>query len=307
MQKVKAHVRHGNLVQSYVRRGREAAKRLFERHYQAIDRWTWQSVRHQQRMGIHVDADDDAYQVGMEAAFLALHRYSQSRGSLENYLRGAIKYAVLKYIHAERARGLTGVRSLYDRLRAAGSQEGREVVLRAFPRIEEIRETEPAPSIEDSIEGSRALLKRDEYVADLEREFGSRLDRVRQYLAGKEKAKRTWKRTHLVERRLTVFRLRALQQMSWRQIAKQLGIDPKMARTDYQQIFSIIREAQEKIHMVKKAVTGKQRLREWRLHRLLFDLDRLRIAIWMGFPPEHIEFIRDVIVGILIDLDESES
>ena len=306
VQRVRSHLREGHSVRGYLRRGKEAARRLFERHYSAIENWAWRSIRHQQRFGVHFGAEDDAYQAAMEASLIALRHYSPAKGPLENYLRRAIKYALLKHIAEERARGFTGVRTLYDRLRMATTEEAREKIVNGFPRVEEIQGTEPTPSIEEMIEGSRVLLKRDEFIGDIEREFGRSLRRVREYLARKEKEKRTWKRTRLAERKLRVFRLRVMEGMSFREISNRLGIDVSQAHGNYQEIAKLVREAHEKIRSVRKALGEAERFRQWRLWRLLFGLERLRITIREGFPPQHIKFGHDVLAGILADLTDDQ-
>ncbi len=293
--KVRAHVRDHRYVQTYTRHSR--AGKLFERHYKQIEEWAWRSVSHQIGLGKHFSSPDDAWLAGVERALFALKNYKPSLGDVGSFLRGQIKYAILKHLAWERSHGLVGIRTLYNKIHSAKG-EGKETAALELPPVEAIKDDEAAPSIEEILEGSRALFKRDEALDMIEKRYNISLKKVKARLREKEKQKRTWKNTDLVKRKLRVFELRSIQGKDFREIAERLHVDVRDVHKDFKEVSALIKEE----FQMKKALDREERLKA----RLSINIERLRKARAEKFPPAYVAAVKEVLEGILLDLGVGE-
>lgn len=305
--KIKTHIRNHKPVRAYVQQGKTAIKRagnIFEQHYKDISKWASSSVFHQIGKGTHFMSVDDAILAGQEAAFEALRRYSPAKGTLVGYVRPQIKFGILKHLAWERSHGQTGIRTLYDLMHAAATDEERGKILERFPEVLEVTETEPAPDIEAVFEGAQALLKRDELLDQIEAEFNVDLRSVSTKLKKREAEKGTWKKTSLAKRKVKAYRMLKLENLSFRDTAAKLGIDVKEVYKDFSEVSELIkqvrhRKVEELIkHEIKKSLPKREMLEA----RFLLNLERLERAKANSYPHSFIDFTEDVLAGILAQL-----
>lgn len=287
---VKPHIRSGVSVHGYTQRGRDA-KRLFEENYKQIEKWAWESVFGLINQGAFIRAPDDAFMAGVERAFEALKRYNPSQGAIEHFVRPQIKRAIQDHLRWERSHGMTGIREVYDRAYGTKDESKKRAILAELPKIEEGDEEQKeqaAPSIEELIEGNRALLKREDALDDIEAKFGVDLGEVKRRLEAEEAKRKKWKNRPLAERQLQVFRMHAIEGLSFAEIAAKLGIAKGLAFKDYNTVKNMLAE----VKGVQKSLGSS---------RLGFALDMLRKAVRNEYPDEFISFINDVAVGLLSD------
>jgi len=248
IRRVKPYTRRTGFVVGYTQRGRPSAKqrlsaanRFFEHQYKRISEWALESVFAQIKKGEHIGSIDDAKIDAEQAAFEAMRRYESWLGSLEEYVRPQIKYAVIQHIRDERSRGMTGTRALYAKISGAKTQEEKERWAGEFPKIEEVGEASAfSPGSDEVLMAGQALLSNEDLQDALGRQVGPLLKKIRAQLEAIQKRKGTWKTRSFTKRKLEVFRYKFFDNMSFREVARKMGMDVKDVHTDYAQIRQIL-------------------------------------------------------------------
>ena len=266
---VTAHIRNHKPVRSYVQRGKVAVGRftkrvhgLLAKHYPDIQKWAVQSAGHQIGLGVHIQSFDDAVLAGKEAALEALRRYNTGMGvPIPQYLRPQIKWGILKHIQWERSHGQTGIRTLYDLMSAAATDEQKAAILERFPEVLDVKEAteQAAPDIEAVLQGAQALLKRDALLDQIEQEFHVDLRGAAEKLRQQEKGKGTWKTHDLSKRRIKVYEKIKLEGLSFREVAAAVGVDVKEAYKDFQTVSAVVDKVRSRENIVRTDADAPKR------------------------------------------------
>lgn len=316
---VKPYPRRGRMVGGYTRhmdykiheKFTPRIGRLVTDNWERLKRWATISANAQIAKGNHFNSMDDAIMAGIEEGARALTRYNQRHGPLENFVRPSIKYGILKHLAWERSKGITGTRTLYDMIHAAGTDEEREEILKRMPQITEVPATLGTGDIEDSFEAAYALMHRDELLDIIERELHINLKEVRDKIKRKEKTRKTWKTVSHAKRKIKTYLMKTLDQMSFREIAAEQGIAVGKVFKDFQEVGELIRKvraaAQGAVPQLAKKALSQHALEA----QFALNWQRLQHAIKEGYPKEYVEFIIDRLAMLYaklvpIDLDEEE-
>jgi len=304
-QRVRGYRRRTGLVSGYNRNTKfpPRVKKLFEKHYPNIERWSAISVAYQKAKGVHFQSFDDAAEAGMHEALHALRRYTPKSGPIENFIRPSIKFGILKHLQWERGHGMTGTRTLYDLIHREVTDEQRQKIIDRFPEVTEVPETLPDEnnSIESMMEQAYALSQRDHLLDEIEKEFNIKLKDARDELKKKEKTRTTWKNVSLAKRQLKIYKMKTVDNMSYRDIAEKLGIGVARVFDD----FAIAKDAIRKLNRkpdIKKAFQGGRSNQE----RFLMNLARLENASKRGYPEAYQEFVLDRMAMLFSQLAQSD-